>query len=46
MSIFQSLVCILFGHDYVSVELMLGKLEPKKVNVMRCERCNRVLVPT
>jgi len=46
MSTFQNLVCIILGHDYVSDELMLGKLDQKKVKVRRCERCNRVLVPT
>ena len=46
MSALRSLLCILLGHEYNCVELMLGKLEPKKVKVKRCERCRRVLVPT
>jgi len=41
----QSLVCILFGQDYANVELVLGKLDPKKVNAKHCERCHRVLIP-
>jgi hypothetical protein len=40
----QRLVCILFGHDYANVELVLGKLDPKKVNAKQCERCHKVLI--
>lgn len=41
----KMLLCLFVGHRDVQVTLILGKLVPEKIEVTKCERCNRILVP-
>jgi len=37
--------CFFLGHDDIPVTLTLGKIVSEKIEAMKCERCDRVLIP-
>jgi hypothetical protein len=39
------LLCVVIGHKDVETTLELGKMVTEKVQAIKCERCNRILVP-
>lgn len=39
------LLCLFIDHKDVDITLELGKIVTEKVEAIKCERCNRILIP-
>jgi hypothetical protein len=42
----KMLQCFLLDHRDIQVVLNLGKIVPERIEARKCERCNRILIPT
>ena len=40
------LQCLFLGHKGISISLSLGKIVLERIMAQKCERCNRIFIPT